>query len=137
MVGSYKKTEDDKKVKAVQGGRLFKAFREANRRLKLGKELNDRAEKAYNEYLADPENPAKLQALEDIELEIAMSQDYTTAGGDVKILKELDHHNEHAHTRSNDDLDDEAGLFLYDMRTRGVATQEVQTAMQAIRPHNR
>ena len=112
----------------VKSGRLFIAFSKANRRIKLGQELNEKVEKVYDEYLADPENEEKLKAVEEIELEIAKSQDYTTAGGDVEILKELDHHN---------DLDPEAGLYLYDMCTRGVATQEVQTTMQAIRPHNR
>ena len=106
---------------------MFSAFSNANRRIKLSEEMNDRVEKLYEEYLADPENEEKLKAVEEVELEIAKSQDYTTAGGDVKILKELDHHN---------DFDDEVGLYLHNMCTRGVATQEVQTTMQATRPHN-
>ena len=112
----------------VKSGRLFIAFSNSNRRVKLGQELNEKVNKLYDKYLADPENEEKLKAVEEVELEIAKSQDYTTARGDVEILKELDHHN---------DLDPEVGLYLYDMCTRGVATQEVQTTMQAIRPHNR
>ena len=113
---------------AIKSGRLFSAFSAANRRFKLGKELDEKVNKLFDEYMADPDNEEKLKALEEIEMEIAQSQDYTTAGGDVKVLKELDHHN---------DLDKDSGLVVFDLCTRGVATQEVQTTMQAIRPHNR
>ena len=139
LQGSYEEAEDgdeDKKCKdlaeafcsAVKNGRLFNAFSAANRRFKLGKELDEKVNELFDEYMADPDNEEKLKALEEIEMEIAQSQDYTTAGGDVEMLKELDHHN---------DLDKEGGLVVFDLCTRGVATQEVQTTMQAIRPHNR
>ena len=36
--------------------------------------------------------------------------DYTTAGGDTKVLKELDHHN---------DLDEDHGIYMFDVCRRG------------------
>ena len=60
--------------------------------------------------MAAPESKAKLEALEDVELEIAKRLDYTTAGGDTKVLKELDHHN---------DLDQDFGIYLFDVCRRG------------------
>ena len=52
----------------------------------------------------------KLQALEQAESEMAMQDDYMTAGGDPEILKELDHHN---------DWDEEYGFSVFDICRRG------------------
>ena len=104
------KTLADAFAKAIQNGQLFSAFRNAGNRLQLGEALYDEANSLYDEYLADPESKAKLEALEDVELEIAKRLDYTTAGGDTKVLKELDHHN---------DLDQDFGIYLFDVCRRG------------------
>ena len=60
--------------------------------------------------MAEPESQAKLEALEKVELEMTQRLDYTTAGGDTKVLKELDHHN---------DLDEDHGIYMYDVCRRG------------------
>ena len=97
-------------TKAIRNGRLFNAFSNAGNRLQLGEALYDKANSLYDEYLADPESQAKLEALEKVELEMTQRLDYTTAGGDTKVLKELDHHN---------DLDQDFGIYLFDVCRRG------------------
>ena len=114
-------------AKAIKDGRLFQAFMSANVRLNLGKELDDKVNQLYEEYLNDPEDEMKLKRLEEAEMEVHLAIDYQCAGGDVKILKELDHHN---------DLDGSKGLFLFDLCRRGVAIQKLETTMQTTKPHN-
>ena len=109
---------------AIKNGRLFDAFSQAGRRFKVGEELDKKISVAYEQYLKDPENKDKLKALEALELKVAESLDYTTADGDPEILKALDHHN---------DLDPTAGLHLFDLCRRGVATQTCQPLIKTIK----
>ena len=112
-------------LKAIKSGSLFNAFCRAGRRFSVGEAMGKRFEEAFKVFQADPDNQEKLAALEAIELEMAKASDYTTAGGDVAILKELDHHN---------DLDPEAGLLIWDICKRGVANQTIQPLIQTIEP---
>ena len=110
---------------AIKSGSLFKAFCQAGRRFSVSEAMGKKFEEAFKVFQADPDNPEKLKALEEIELEMAKASDYTTAGGDVAILKELDHHN---------DLYVDAGLTIWDICKRGVANKTIQPLIQTIEP---
>ena len=80
--------------KAICNGRLFQAFGNAGRKLQLSGALWEKAQSLYDAYLLDPKNLDKLQALEQVESEMAEQDEYMTAVGDPAVLKELDHHND-------------------------------------------
>ena len=111
-------------LKVIKNGKLFSAFSRAAVRIKLSESFDRQVNQLYEEYLLDPENEDKLRKLEEIEGEVALELDYKTAGGDTKILKELDHHN---------DLDADCGIFQFDLCRRGVATQSLR---QPCKPPN-
>ena len=96
---AHAKTEQCKTLaaafhKAICNGRLFQAFGNAGRKLKISGALWEKAQSLYDAYLLDPTNLEKLQALEQIESEMAEQDDYMTAEGNPEVLKELDHHND-------------------------------------------
>ena len=78
-------------VEVIKGGRMFSAFMRANERQQLSSTNVEACEKAYEEYLQDPENKEKLEELEEL---VAEDHEYKTAGGDTEILKALDYHND-------------------------------------------
>ena len=45
----------------VQSGRMLKAFLNTSVRLKIGKELDQEVQKAYEAYLEDPTNQQKFE----------------------------------------------------------------------------
>ena len=108
-------TERDALVKAVRNGKLFRAFMQLGVRSLLVEDpldLNSYINDLYKSFVADPTNEEKLKALEKAELELCLVNDYTTAGGDLEILKELETINE---------LEPEHGIAVYPLCRRGVA----------------
>ena len=95
--------------KAICNGKLFEAFGNAGRKLKISGALWEKAQSVYDVYIKDP-NAEKLQALEQMEQEMGEQDDYTTANGDPEILKALDHHNEWGENN---------GIAVFDICRRG------------------
>ena len=116
-------------VAVIQRGQLFSVFSNAGRRINISTDLDSKVDKLFDAYIADPENVAKLKALEAVEMEVAQAIEYKTAGGDVEILKELDHHNDIC-------PDEDCGLQCFDVCRAGVAISLVQTLMQVSNSHH-
>ena len=112
MITARCKEMADQLTHVIKKGRLFKAFLAAGEDFKVSAELQEKLNKAYDNYLKNPDDQANLQRLEELEDEAAVIADYKTAGGDVEILKALDYHN-----------DMSEGFNLYDCCTRKIGDE--------------